>query len=77
MNKNDKEIYIAPRIKSVAFNVESGYQVSPGGDVFMRGFLRDRNPYREFDMDEEGLFGGNGYGNGSNEGYFARELNVE
>lgn len=72
MNKNNKEIYIAPRIKSVAFNVEQGFQVSPGDDILMHGYMRDLSPYREIDMDRRdlfGVFGGNDYGQGSNEAY--------
>lgn len=69
MNKNNKEIYIAPRIKSVAFNVEQGFQVSPGDDILMHGYMRDLSPYREIDMDHRGLFGGNSDGQGSNEAY--------
>lgn len=74
MNKNNKEIYMAPRVKSVAFQVESGFEASIRMEI--HGFL-DRESYRNIDMDGSYLFGGNSSNSGSNEGYFTRELNVE
>lgn len=69
MAKNDKEIYIAPKIRSVAFQVESGFFPSAGyEDVELLGFTQN-SPYQDVNNNEELFFGGYATVSSGTEGY--------
>lgn len=54
--KNQRKTYVAPRVKSIRFFVEAGYQCSIPGDCEDREMRMQLENYRA-DYDTENLFG--------------------